>query len=243
LLDTIKELQDVLDSAWRKRGVVLMPAFAVGRTQELLFHLGCLYHAGALKNWQVFLDSPMAIEVTRLYSSWLDAMDPEDQRLMAHQNARTLEDFLPCLRLSESVDQSIALNRVDAGAIIIAGSGMCNGGRMRHHLKHRIWLDSTHLVFTGFQAKGTLGRQIVDGADRVRMFGHQFAVRAQVHTLGGFSAHAGQSGLLAWARGIGGEPEFRLVHGEPGASDALQAKMAASGLRVRVAAEGDVVEV
>ena len=243
LRDTVAELHDVLDSAWQKRGMVLMPAFAVGRTQELLFHLGCLYHAGALKNWQVFLDSPMAIAVTRLYSDWLDALDPQDHRLMAHQNARTLEEFLPCLRFSESVEDSVALNRLNAGAIIIAGSGMCNGGRIRHHLKHRVWLDSTHLVFTGFQAQGTLGRKIVDGADRIRMFGHQFAVRARVHTLGGFSAHAGQSELLAWAGGIGGNPRFHLVHGEPSASEALCEKMKASGFQVAVAVEGEVVEV
>ena len=154
--DTMTELEQIIAEA-RNDGVIMMPAFAVGRTQELLFHLGCLYHRGLLSGWQVFLDSPMALEVTRLYDQWLDAMDEDDQRVMAHFGARSLHEFLPVLTPTPEVEQSMRINRIERGAIIIAGSGMCNGGRIRHHLKHRLWQERNHLVFTGYQARGTLG--------------------------------------------------------------------------------------
>jgi metallo-beta-lactamase family protein len=241
--DTIAQLVDILEQASREGGNILLPAFAVGRTQELLFHLGCLFHKGQLKNWHVFLDSPMAIEVTRLYSEWLDAMDAKDQRALAHFGARSLEQFLPGLTLANSVDESMAINRMTGGAIIIAGSGMCNGGRIRHHLKHRLWHSNTHLVFTGYQAVGTLGRQLVDGAEQVKLFGRQFAVRAKVHTLGGFSAHAGQRQLVDWATAIGGKPRFRLVHGETESLEALRQTLKKAGCKATVMKLQDTVEV
>lgn len=235
--DTMTELKAIIEQA-RNDGVIMMPAFAVGRTQELLFHLGCLYHRGELEGWHVFLDSPMALEVTGLYDQWLDALDEQDQRVMAHFGARTLQDFLPVLTPTPSVEESMQLNRIERGAIIIAGSGMCNGGRIRHHLKHRLWQSRNHLVFTGYQARGTLGRRLVDGATHIRMFGQRYAVKAQLHTLGGFSAHAGRHELLAWAREIGGEPQFRLVHGEPQALESLAAALVEMGKTVTVAEPG-----
>lgn len=238
LAETLAELEGVLREAKRDQGVVLMPAFAVGRTQELLFHLGCFWQLGKLEGWKVYLDSPMAIEVTRLYNQWLDELDEQDQRALRHFHARTLEEFLPVLALTPTVEDSIALNAIEHGAIIIAGSGMCNGGRIRHHLKHRLWRENTHLVFAGFQARGTLGRQLVDGAPWVRMFGQRYAVRARIHTLGGFSAHAGRNGLLGWARAIQGRPAFRLVHGESEALKALAHALAAEGRDVTIAEPG-----
>src|SRR5690554_1622600 len=150
LAETLVELESVLNEARRERGVILMPAFAVGRTQELLFHLGCFWQRGKLDGWKVYLDSPMAIEVPRLYNQWLDEMDEQDQRALRHFHARSLEEFLPVLTLTPTVEDSIAINKIEHGAIIIAGSGMCNGGRIRHHLKHRLWRDNTHIVFAGF---------------------------------------------------------------------------------------------
>jgi metallo-beta-lactamase family protein len=120
----------------------------------------------------------------------------------------------------------MALNRISGGAVIIAGSGMCTGGRIRHHLKHNLWRRETRLVIVGFQAAGTLGRRLVDGAERVSMLGEEIAVRGHIHTLGGYSAHAGRSDLLEWARRIGGHPRFFLVHGEPDALAALQSGLA-----------------
>lgn len=235
LSDTLVELEQVLAEAQKDGGNILMPAFAVGRTQELLFHLGCFWQQGKLKGWKVYLDSPMAIEVTRLYDQWLDQMDEGDLRAMKHFRARSLEEFLPVLTLTPTVEDSIALNSIEQGAIIIAGSGMCNGGRIRHHLKHRIWQENTHLVFAGFQARGTLGRQLVDGSPWIRMFGQRYAVRAKIHTLGGFSAHAGRDGLLNWARAIQGRPAFRLVHGETEALTALAHALASEGRDVTIA--------
>ena len=112
---------------------------------------------------------------------------------------------------------------------------MCNGGRIRHHFKHRLWKSNTHVVFAGYQARGTLGRQLVDGEQYVRMFGQRIAVRAQVHTLGGFSAHASRTQLLQWAKGIGGHPRFRLVHGETPALTALAHALREQGREVSIA--------
>ncbi|MGB2247123.1 MAG: MBL fold metallo-hydrolase RNA specificity domain-containing protein [Alcanivorax sediminis] len=235
--DTMGELEQIIAQA-NNDGVIMMPAFAVGRTQELLFHLGCLYHRGLLGGWHVFLDSPMALEVTGLYDQWLDALDEQDQRVMAHYGARTLQDFLPVLTPTPSVEESMQINRIERGAIIIAGSGMCNGGRIRHHLKHRLWQSRNHLVFTGYQARGTLGRRLVDGATHIRMFGQRYAVKAQLHTLGGFSAHAGRHELLAWANKFEDSPQFRLVHGEPEALQSLADALADLGKRVTVAEQG-----
>ncbi|MBA3981254.1 MAG: MBL fold metallo-hydrolase [Alcanivorax sp.] len=236
---TVAELEDIIRQASRDGGNILMPAFAVGRTQELLFHLGCLYHRGLLQNWHVFLDSPMAIEVTRLYDQWLDALDHDDQRVMRHFGAHTLSQFLPVLSPTPTVEDSMQINRMERGAIIIAGSGMCTGGRIRHHLKHRLWQARNHIIFAGFQARGTLGRQLVDGAKQVRMLGQRYAVHAQIHTLGGFSAHAGRSELLRWAGAIGGQPALRLVHGEAEALESLAEGLTAQGHEVSIAAPGE----
>ena len=235
--DTMTELEDIIAEA-DNDGVIMMPAFAVGRTQELLFHLGCLYHRGLLQGWHVFLDSPMALEVTDLYDQWLDALDEQDQRVMAHFGARTLEAFLPVLTPTPSVEESMQINRIERGAIIIAGSGMCNGGRIRHHLKHRLWQQRNHLVFTGYQARGTLGRRLIDGATHIRMFGQRYAVKAQLHTLGGFSAHAGRHELLSWAKSLAGTPQFRLVHGETDALASMADALADMGKTVTVAEPG-----
>ncbi len=238
--DTLKELEEVLDAA--KGGVILVPAFAVGRTQEVLFQLGCFYHQGKLEGWHVVLDSPMAIEVTQIYDQWFELMDPEDLAHLSEQGSVTLEGFLPSLHLTQNTDDSIALNRITQGLIIIAGSGMCNGGRMVHHLKHRVWSDKTHLLFTGFQAKGTVGRQLVEGEPRIKLFGQSFAVRAHIHTLGGFSAHADQRQLLAWLAAIPGQPRVLLVHGEEDAQQTLKTAIEAnSGHSVAIPGLGETI--
>lgn len=221
MTETVDQFADVLAATWKKRGNVMIPSFAVARTQEILFHLGQLHHAGRLDNWLVFLDSPMAIEVTELYDRWLRALDPKDIELLDRKKVDSLASFLPTLRLSRTPDESMAINRIKSGAIIIAGSGMCTGGRIRHHFKHRIWNARNTVMFVGFQARGTLGRQLVDGSKTVRMFGEDFLVRARIETLGGFSAHAGQSQLIAWLGHFKPTPRLLLVHGEPETLDIL----------------------
>ena len=219
---SLQQLRDILQQTWRRGGSVMIPAFAVGRTQDILFHLGCLHYQGELDNWQVFLDSPMAIAVTRVYDRWLDLLDGDEVRHLSDVQKTSLETFLPTLNLAVDTEESMAINRIKGGAIIIAGSGMCTGGRIRHHFKQRIWDDRNTVIFTGYQAQGTLGRILVDGAKRVKLFNEEYVIKAQIETLGGLSAHAGQSGLLDWIGHFQPAPRTLLVHGESRALDGLR---------------------
>ncbi len=219
--DTIAEFEEILKVAAENGGNLLIPAFAVGRTQELLFQLGILYHQGKLHGWQVFLDSPMGGAVTEVYDRMRHDWHAKDRELMQKFSSRSLKEFLPSLTITASVEESMLINKVKSGAIIIAGSGMCTGGRIRHHFKHRLWQKNTHVLFVGYQAQGTLGRILVNGVKKLKLFGQELLVRAQIHTLGGFSAHAGQRQLLDWAAAFETDPRFFLVHGEPEALKAL----------------------
>lgn len=216
--DTEVELADILEQAWESGGNVLIPAFAVGRTQEVLYAFARNFDAWNLARWKIYLDSPMAIRVLDVYEKNVDLFDPQAQaawREWPHPFR------LPNLHLTTEVAQSQHINGVRSGAIIIAGSGMCNGGRIRHHLRHHLGRPQSHLVFVGYQARGTLGRRLVDGSDSVRMFGEAFDVRLRVHTVGGLSAHADQSGLAEWYGCFPGHPGVSLVHGEEPAREAL----------------------
>jgi len=223
--NTLSELEEIIERSAERGGNVMIPSFAVGRAQEILYHLGCLYHTGKLDGWTVFLDSPMATEVTRVYDHWLEIMDHNDVLELTEHGRESLTKFLPTLHISQSAEESMAINDVERGAIIIAGSGMCTGGRIRHHFKHRIWDSRNTILFIGFQAEGSLGRLLVDGKRRIRMFGDEFAVKAEIATLGGFSAHAGQSQLIDWATGFEPAPLIALVHGEALALQTIASKL------------------
>jgi len=214
--DTIAELASIFAAAHRDGGNVVIPAFAVGRTQELLYFFAGHFDAWNLGAFKLFLDSPMAIRVTAAYDRHENLFDVEARKLWA---TRPQPLRLPNLTLAEDGAASRAINAVHDHAVIIAGSGMCNGGRIRHHLRHNLANPSAHVVFVGYQAAGTLGRLLVQGAKRVRLFGEDIPVRAQMHTVGGLSAHADQAGLSAWYGEIAGHPPVCLVHGEdPGRS-------------------------
>jgi len=225
--DTLKELGEIIRTARAAGGNILIPAFAVGRTQELLYIFGKYAREWELHGWHLFLDSPMAIHATGVYTAHAGLLSED-----AAHYARLNHFAAPNVHFTASTDESIAINRIASGAIIVAGSGMCTGGRIRHHLKQRLWREQNHVVFVGFQAAGTLGRQIVDGAREIRLWGEQVQVAAQVHTLGGFSAHADRNGLSDWYGGFRSHPPVALVHGEPPASGAL-----AEGLRARFGAD------
>ncbi len=241
--ETIEELAGILEQAYADGGNVLIPAFAVGRTQEILYHLSTLHHQGRLRHQKVFLDSPMAIQVTELYARRRAALNSEDLSRLDHAANGRLTDYLPPLQFSRSVEDSMAINRIQGGAIIIAGAGMCNGGRIRHHLKYNLWHQNTHVIFVGFQAAGTLGRRLVDGAEKVKLLGSEVAVKAEIHTLGGFSAHAGQTQLLAWAAGFRDRPAFHLVHGEPDAQQALAGALKERhGIEAGIPGPGDRID-
>ena len=224
LPDTLNEFAQILADAAADGGNVLIPAFAIGRTQEILYHLGEFYHQGRLPQGQVFLDSPMAIAATEVHERHTHVFN-QAARAALRRNGATAEEFLPVLRYTRNVEDSMAINRITGGAIIIAGSGMCTGGRIRHHLKWNLWRKESHVVFVGFQAQGTPGRALVDGADHLRLLGEDLIVRAHIHTLGGFSAHAGQTGLVNWADHFQPHPRLYLVHGELDKMEALQARL------------------
>lgn len=221
---TLDELVTSLDRALvQRRGMVLVPAFAVGRTQEFLYFLNQLVRERRLKDLTVFVDSPMATEVTRITANHFSIFNAEARSLAQQANSRT--DSIR-IRFTEGVEDSMALNRIESGAIIVAASGMCDGGRIRHHLRHRLSNPRTTVLIIGFQAAGTLGRRLVDRPPFVRIFGEEIPVRAEIVTLGGFSAHADQSALLAWLRGFHTAPKaVHLVHGEPEAAESFAARI------------------
>ncbi|HEY0504441.1 MAG TPA: MBL fold metallo-hydrolase [Lysobacter sp.] len=221
--ETIRELGDILDAAWHEGGTVLIPAFAVGRSQELLYWFARHWDEWGLARWRIFLDSPMAAKVVGIYDRHAELFD-EDARRVWQDKPNPFR--LPNLHFTQTRDESMAINRIERGAIVIAGSGMANAGRILHHFRHRLDRRQTHVVFVGYQAEGTLGRRLVDGAKWVRIHGHDVRVNAQRHTVGGLSAHTDQKGLMAWYGAIGGgagvaHPPLALVHGEDRAREAL----------------------
>ena len=167
----------------------------------------------------------MAIQITRIYGECVHLLDQEDLDKIGGAFQDSLESLLPRLRFAATQEESMAINKIAHGAIIIAGSGMGNGGRIRHHFKQRIWNERNAVIFAGFQARGTPGRALVEGAKMIRMFGDEYAVRARIETLGGFSAHAGQSELVSWITHFKNGPRVMLVHGEADALDALSMKL------------------
>ncbi len=209
--ETWEEIHQIAGSIKNKSGNILIPAFAVGRSQGILYTFGKNYQNWALDRWKIFLDSPMAIEATEIYVRHSELYDKEAAELWRHARDRPL---LPNLRLTRTANQSMQINRIHSGAIIIAGSGMCNGGRIRHHLKHNIWRSDCHVIIVGFQARGTTGRALVDGADTITLWGETIRVAAKIHTVGGLSAHADQAGLLNWYKHFRNRPPVVLVHGE-----------------------------
>lgn len=236
---TIDELVEAIKVTFKRKGNVIIPSFAVGRTQDLLYVLNQLVREKRLYKIDVYIDSPLAEETTKTYLAHPECFDEEAKRLI---NAGLSEDAIS-LNFTHSVDESRELNKIKAHAIIIAGSGMCEGGRIKHHLKHNLWRPESSIIFTGFQARGTLGRRLVDGAERVHFLGEDIAVRANIYTLGGFSAHADQQGLLEWVGAYGKCSQVFVVHGEEQASlafaDIIREKYACA---VTVPHKGEVYE-
>ena len=211
LADTFDEFATVL-STTLPRGNVIVPAFAVGRTQEVLHVLADLSRAGRVPPLTVFVDSPLAKAATEITSRYAPLLDRETRDLAQWQVAHPERMRL---LFTETPEDSMRINEIRAGAVIVAASGMCEAGRVRHHLRHNLPREECAVVFTGFQARGTLGRALVDGAKEVRLFREPVPVRASVHTIGGLSAHADQSGLIGWLEGFQSPPaRVFVVHGE-----------------------------
>ena len=235
LQPSIEEFYQAIEDTFRRGGNVVIPTFALERAQELLYYLREAVESGRLsKSMQVFLDSPMAISATEIFSRHPECFDAEAFARFGHGRDPFL---LPGLHFTRETADSMNLNRVAGGAVILAGSGMATGGRVRHHLKHNLWRQHCSVIFVGFAARGTLARQIIDGAKSVHLFGEEIPVRARIHTINGFSAHADRDELLAWQRRVGAHRTF-LVHGEEEVMQQFAARL--ENTQVEMPAQGQV---
>lgn len=234
-------LADVINSAKRAGGNVVIPSFAIGRTQELLYHLNALLIEDRIPHLLVFVDSPMAARVTDVFRNHRELYDREMEALTGHGDSPF---ELSNVKATRSTRESKAINHLRGTVVIIAGSGMCTGGRIKHHLVHNISDRRSTLLFVGYQAVGTLGREIVDGRRRVRLFGQQYAVKARVTQIHGFSAHADRNELMRWLEPLlQGTRGIFVTHGEPAAAQALAERVrAGSGARVVVPGYRDEAE-
>jgi len=211
LEQSIEEFKEAVISTLKHNGNVLIPSFALERTQEILWLLHGMHDNGELPKCRIFLDSPLAIKATKLYNRYPIHLSDE----VEYSTGSGSDPFsFAWLEPTTTREQSMAINRVKEKCIIIAGSGMCNGGRIMHHLKHRLWNSKNAVVFVGYQVKETLGRSIVDGEKLIKIYGEEIAVKAKVYTINGFSAHADQSELIEWIRPIEGLKNLCLIHGE-----------------------------
>jgi metallo-beta-lactamase family protein len=224
--ETTEELVEAVNETLeRRRGNIVIPAFAVGRTQDLLFILSDLAADGRLvAKPRIFVDSPMAKAATEITMKHHRLLDEEARSFVQHmQSGRRTP--LP-VTFTESVEDSKAINRVSGGAIIIAASGMCEAGRIKHHLRNNLPRDENSVIFVGFQAQGTLGRRLVDGAQSVRIMGEEVPVRARRHTIGGLSAHADQAALMGWLGRFRAPPrQCFVVHGEAETAELFAGKI------------------
>jgi metallo-beta-lactamase family protein len=239
---TVGEFREVLQAAVADRGRILVPTFAVGRAQLMLVLLACFFRRGELPKFPVFLDSPMAAEASRIYLHHPELFDEE---LLALREERPLLADLSTLRVTATAEESKSLNEAPGPWLVLAGAGMCNAGRILHHLRQHLWRPDTHVLIVGYQAEGTLGRLLVEKAKSVSIFGEKVAVRARVHTLGGFSAHAGQRDLLEWFACLARwRPRVFLTHGEKAARATLAGLIRERhGLEASLPAAGETVVV
>ncbi len=223
LKPSIEELYQAINQTIEQGGNVIIPTFALERAQEILYYLREGMEKNAIPRLiNVFLDSPMAISATEIFRRHPECFDTEALQLSQDGD----DPFaLPRLHFTRETAQSIAINQIEGGAIIMAGSGMCTGGRVRHHLRHNLWDKRNSVIFVGYAAQGTLARRIIDGAKKVHIFGEEISVNASIYTIGGFSAHADQAELLAWQQKTGNPKRTFLIHGEEEAMRAFAQRL------------------
>ncbi|MBS1701370.1 MAG: MBL fold metallo-hydrolase [Armatimonadetes bacterium] len=239
--DPMIKLEEALNWAWQNGGTILIPSFAIGRTQEMLFYFKMLQEQERMPRIPIYIDSPMATSVTKVYADAKDDHDDEMKISIAEGQSELEPTGLNYIRDRE---QSQALNKQHGPQVIIAGSGMANGGRIKHHLMHRLGLPETMVLFTGYQAQGTLGRELIEHAPSVSIFGQDVMVRAKVDKLNALSAHADQGEIMHWLSFFNTPPKKTfIVHGEPPAQEALAAKIRDEyGWDVVIPAFGDHAE-
>jgi metallo-beta-lactamase family protein len=239
--DTVREFIAILQQAVAAKGKVIVPTFAVGRAQLLTALLAWIFRNRRVAPFPVFLDSPMAIEASHIYARHPELFDDE---AVAFLKERPLAQDLGTMTMAATAEDSRRINDCPGPCLVMAGAGMCNAGRILHHLRHNLWNPQAHVIIAGYQGDGTLGRQLIDGAKKVVIFGEPIAVKAQVHTLGGFSAHAGQTDLAAWFAALAPvRPRVVLTHGENAQRTALAKLITARhGLTPTLPALGDVID-
>lgn len=213
-----EEFLEAIQYCYKSGGKVVIPAFAVERTQEVLYILSDLDRDGKLPKMPVFVDSPLAIRATEIFKRFPSYFGGE----IAAKVERGEQFRLPDVRFTLTTEESRQINKYEGPGIIISASGMCNAGRIKHHLRHNIWNPKCAVVFVGYQGIGTPGRKIVDGAKTIKLLGEELGINAKIYTIGGFSAHAGQSQILDWIKSFS-HPDLHvlLVHGEEKAQDTL----------------------
>lgn len=221
--ETVQEFVDIVKDAVARKGKILIPTFAVGRAQLLTILMSWIFRKKHLKPFPLFLDSPMAIEATKLYyKHFQDNPELFDDRLLKYIRQKPIRQDLKTLKATPRSEQSRQINDCPGPCLIMAGAGMCNAGRILHHLKANLWKPETHVLIVGYQAHGSLGRRLVEGEKVVSIHGEKIAVKAKIHTMGGFSAHAGQTDLLNWFNSLAAsKPRVVLTHGEDGPRDTL----------------------
>lgn len=226
-VDHLRDLAEITQRTLDRGGNVVLPAFAVGRTQELLYLYNQIKKAGLIKGhdgFPVYVDSPLAVEATHVFSKSMEECFDEEIKALVNKGINPIS--FPNLRLSITLEESKTINADEEPKVIISASGMCDAGRIRHHIKHNIWRKESTIVFAGYQAEGTLGRLLLDGADTVRLFGEEFAVRAEIAVMGAMSSHADQDGLMEWISNCRESPKrVFLVHGEDASMAALSDKI------------------
>lgn len=216
---TVDEFEELVKTAVERKGKIMIPTFAVGRAQLLIYLLAVMFREKQLPKFPIFLDSPMAIEATRIYLNHRELFDEDFQTL---RRERPLVDDLDTLKATPTAQDSMKINDCEGPCLVLAGSGMCTAGRILHHLKQNLWRPEAVVIIVGYQAYGSLGRLLLDGKKHVKIFGERIAVKAQIHSMGGFSAHAGRSDLLRWFEPLAeNRPRVILTHGEARGRTAL----------------------
>jgi metallo-beta-lactamase family protein len=220
LQETAIEAREVIRKAVDAKARILVPTFAIGRSQLLLYLLAGAFKRRTLKPFPIYLDSPMAIQATQIYRRHAELFDEE---ALAMQKSGELRTHLGTLRTTRTANESRGLAKARGPCLIMAGAGMCNGGRILNHLRTGLPVPETTVLFVGFQSRGSIGRALVDGTKMVKILGEEVPVRASIHTMGGLSGHAGQADLLRWFDSLAAcRPRVVLTHGEARARDALK---------------------
>jgi len=234
--DILKELSNIVKETFARGGNVIIPSFAVGRAQEVIYALNKNIEEDLLKDICVYVDSPLAEKATRIFENNRDVFDKDAKEMETHDD--NILSFNG-LHFTHSSEESMKLNEVQKGIVIISSSGMCDAGRIKHHLKHNLWRKECSIVFVGYQAEGTLGREILEGNKMVRIFGEDITIAASIHNLEGLSGHADRNGLINWVENVQTKPkQIFLVHGDKNAQKSFKELLDSKGYKSIIAKSG-----